>query len=147
MYCTGGSVVIFAAMGIFSVPEQISTLFEFESLWRFNAYINQDVKTTPFGKEILGDAFPKNNVYVKANFIAAPKEDCLFEEYINPEDYEDDSDYDEIPSPNQNSPIVRHYKSSSGKLYYFGFVNHLDVSWGEIFLKLMYPGKHDKPQI
>ena len=138
MYNSGGPVVIAATMGIFSVPQQISNMFEFDSPWTFNSYTRKEVTTTPVGKEILGKAFSKNHVYTKAHFIGAPKEDCLFEEYIRAEDYEDDSDYDEIPSPAEESPIVRHCSpSGSGVVFYFGFVNSLDVSYGDIFLKLM----------
>jgi len=146
MYHSGGSVLIVATMGIFSVPQQISAMFEFVSPWTYNAYTKMYVTTTTLGEEILGDAFPMDHVYTKANFIGALKEDCLFEEYIHAEDYEDDSDYDEVPSPNQDSPIVRHCGLNGGKIFYFGFVNNLDVSYGDIFLKLMHPSTSVAPQ-
>ena len=59
-------------------------------------------------------------------------------EYIDPEDYEDDSDYDEPPSANKYSPVVMHCGGpNGGRISYFGFVNDLDVSWGDIILKLV----------
>lgn len=41
---------------------------------------------------------------------------------------------------------MRHCSSSGGTLFYFGFVNNLDVSYGDIFLKLMHPSTSGAPQ-
>lgn len=138
--------MIAATMGVFSVPRKVSAMFEFASPWTFNSCTKKDVTTTPLGRQILGNAFPVDRVYTKANFIGAPKEDCLFEQYIRTADYEGDSDYDEIPSPDQDSPIVRHCDPAGGMVFYFGFVNSLDISFGDIFLKLMRPSTSGAPQ-
>mmetsp|Transcript_23463 Transcript_23463/g.47605 ORF Transcript_23463/g.47605 Transcript_23463/m.47605 type:complete len:396 (-) Transcript_23463:498-1685(-) len=142
MYHAGGSVVVAATMGIFTVPRQISTIFGFDSPWVFRAYTAKNIMTTPTGREILGDAFPNHHVYAKSHFIQAPLEECLFQEYINVKDYEDDSDYDEIPSPNRDSPIVTHCGPNGGRISYFGFVNDLDVSYGDIMMKLTWPSEN-----
>mmetsp|Transcript_10778 Transcript_10778/g.16284 ORF Transcript_10778/g.16284 Transcript_10778/m.16284 type:complete len:628 (+) Transcript_10778:80-1963(+) len=143
MYDAGGSVVVAATMGIFTVPQQLSKMFGFgsSSPWAFSCYTKKCLTTTLMGSEILGDIVPsgKRYIYTKANFIQAPEEECLFVEYIDPEDYEDDSDYDNggPPMPEKDSPVVTHRGSSGGTLSYFGFVNDLDVSYGHIMMKLV----------
>lgn len=138
MYNGGGSVVIAVTMGVFSVPQQITSMFQLSTSWNLTAYTKRSITTTSVGKIILEDAFPTRHVYTKANFVRAPDEECLFMEYIDPEDYEDDSDYDEPPSANKDSPVVTHCGGPNGaRISYIGFVNDLDVSWGDIILKLI----------
>eukprot|EP00957_Ditylum_brightwellii_P050110 3798652-Ditylum_brightwellii.AAC.1 len=69
MYNAGGSVVIAITVGIFSVPQQISTMFEFDSSWALSAYTRQSITTTSVGRQILADTFPEQHVYTKANFV------------------------------------------------------------------------------
>ena len=137
MYKGGGSVVIATTMGVFSVPQQISKMFQFSPSWTLAAYTKRTIITTSKGKGILKEAVAARPIYTKAHFVQAPKEECLFEEHINPEDY--DSDYsDEPPQPSQESPVVMHCGGpNKGRISYFGFVNDLDVSWGDIILKLL----------
>lgn len=137
MFDAGGSAVIASYMGIFSVPRQISTIFELDSAWEFVSYTRKNIKTTTTGKKMLGDIFSNRELYVKANFVQAPLDQCLFVEYIDPNDYEDDSDYDEMPEPDKSSPIVSALGPSGGRLSYFGFVS-LDVSYyGDIMMRLV----------
>ncbi len=138
MYLAGGTVVIAATMGVFTAPRQISTMFAFDSPWEFIAYTRMSLVTTHLGREILGDAFPEESVYTKANFIKTSPEECLFQEHINLEDYEDYSDDEEVPSPiKDNSPIVRHCAPNGAKVFYFGFVSEDGFKWGKIIMKLM----------
>jgi len=144
MYNAGGSVVIAITVGIFSVPQQISTMFEFDSSWALSAYTRRSITTTSVGRQILGDTFPEQHVYTKANFVRAPEEDCLFMKYNNPEIYEFDFDYVEPPRHSGDSPVVMHRGPNGGSLSYFGFVNPSDVSYGDIILKLANPCKVEK---
>ena len=144
MYLAGGTVVIAATMGVFTVPRQISEMFSFDSPWEYKAYTRMSLITTHLGREILGDAFPEKSVYTKANFIKTSPEECLFQEHINPEDYEDYSD-EEVPNPiKDSSPIVRHCASNGGKVFYFGFVSEDGFKWGTIIMKLMQPVSQER---
>jgi hypothetical protein len=134
MYDSGCSVIVAASMGVFSVPQTLSSVFQFAQPWDLTAYTSKRLITTPVGKSILGNAFPNKSVYAKANFIQAPREESLLIECINSEDYDSD---EEEPEPNTDSPIVVHKSKNGGCVSYFGFVNDLDVSYGAIMLQLL----------
>jgi hypothetical protein len=135
MYDSGCSVIVVASMGVFSVPQTLSSIFQLAQPWNLTAYTSKSLITTPIGKPILGNAFPNKGVYAKANFIQAPwEESLLIEESINPEDYDSD---EEAPEPDTDSPIVVHKNKNGGCVCYFGFVNDLDVSYGAIMLQLL----------
>ena len=140
MYDMGCSVVFAAVMGVFAAPRQISKLFEMETDWELTAYTSRSVSLTQKGTSILEDSFPFESTYLKSNFLSAPKEECLFIEYVDPGDYlYEDSDYDDdsVPEPSPDSPVVIHFSPSGGCVSYFGFANSLDVSYGAILLKLL----------
>ena len=146
MYLAGGTVIVAATMGVFTTPRQISNLFSFDPPWEFGAYTKMSLVTTRLGRDILGDTFPEKSVYTKANFIKTSPEECLFQEYVSPEDYEDYSD-EEVPSPNKDlSPIVRRCASNGGKVFYFGFVSESGFKWGKIIMKLMQPASQRSSQ-
>lgn len=147
MYQSGGTVIIAATMGVFSVPRQISKLFGFECQWEFGAYTTMSMVTTSLGREILEDAFPDNSVYTKANFIQTSPDECLFEQHIDPEDYEDYSDDEDIPIPiKDKAPIVRHCGQNGGRVFYFGFVSEDGFKWGDIIMKLMHSPSQSSSQ-
>lgn len=135
MYDEGCSIIVAATMGIFTVPEQLSDIFEFEPPWRLTAYTSRSITMAALGKEILGNAFHVKEQYVKSHFIRAPPNESLFVEYVNSNDYDDSSE--EEPEPNTDSPIVVHRGPNGGCLSYFGFSNSLDVSYGAIMLRLL----------
>ncbi len=144
MYDAGGSVVIATTMGVYTVPEQLAKMFGFRSSspWTLTSYTKKSITASPVGLEIFGDVNTilrgERSVYTKAHFVQAPEKECLFVEYVNPKDYEDDSDYEDgPPSPNKDSPVVTHRGPNGGTLSYFGFVNHLDISYGDILMKLV----------
>lgn len=145
MYNNGSSIIIMAQMGLFTVPRQICNMFGFESNWNFASYTKRVISKTDVGGRILGDSFPFETKYIKANFVAAPQNECLFVEHIDPADYEwSDSDSggresapepSRLPEPNTESPVVVHF-GNNGCISYFGFVNSLDVSYGAILHRL-----------
>jgi hypothetical protein len=142
MYDAGCSVVVASTMGVYSVPRQLCTIFNFESQWKLAFYTKKNISTTQVGSRILGDSFPFQKVYryTKSHFISAPQDECLFVEFIDPADYEDsdsDGEDDPVPEPNTDSPVVVHFGAAGGCISYFGFVNSLDVSYGAIMLRLV----------
>jgi len=142
MYQAGGSIVIAATIGLFSAPRQISKMFCFDTPWEFGAYTTMNMITTPLGREILRDSFPEKSVYTKANFVKTSPEECLFQEYIYLETYEDD-----IPSPvKDNAPVVRHCGPNGGTVFYFGFVSEDGFKWGNMMMRLMQPLPHSSSQ-
>ena len=132
-YGKGASVVVMAIEGIFD----LSTLNrQFQVNWKFAGYASRSIESNYLGKQILGDAFPSDHQYVKANFVVGGGE--LFTEYLCPEDYEDEEDYpDGPPPPTPGSPVITSLGEAKS-VSYFGFVNPLDVSYGAILLKLCY---------
>jgi len=129
----GSSVVIMAIEGIFD----LSTMNrQFKVNWKFAGYTARSIELNYLGRQILGDAFPSDQQYVKAHFIVGGGE--LFTEYLCPEDYEDEEDYpDGPPPPTPGSPVITSLGESKS-VSYFGFANSLDVSYGAILLKLCY---------
>ena len=140
-YEKGVSVVVMGMEGIYDLGSLRSS---FGVDWNLSAYTTRTIQLTETGKRIIGlRSFPHDTMYVKAHFVVG--EHQLFREYINPADYEDDSDYEDgPPAPSPGSPVVtvlRNNKSVS----YFGFANTLDVSYGAIILRLCYAAQHNDP--
>lgn len=133
IYDRGCSVVFVSTEGSFLAPENISSLFQLRHPWRFTYYSKRYLTKTAVGETMLQSAFPSTAVYTKANLVSAPAAESLFIEHINPDDYDSD---DSIPSPNTSSPLVVHRDTNGGCVCYSGFLNHLDVSWGAIVLRL-----------
>jgi len=132
-YEKGASVVVMAIEGIFNISPLRR---KFNVDWEFGAYTKRSIKLNDLGKEIIGDAFPKDSVYTKSHFIVGEGE--LFTEFQDPEDYEDEEYYpDGLPSPAPGSPVVTVVRGSKS-VSYFGFVNWRDVSYGGILWKLCF---------
>ncbi|KAL7540145.1 hypothetical protein ACHAXR_009892 [Thalassiosira sp. AJA248-18] len=132
-YAKGSSVVVMALEGIYN----LSTLNQnFNVNWKVCAYTARSIKLTDIGKEVMGDAFPFDEKYVKSNFAVGEGE--MFVEHQFPENYEDEEDFpDGPPPPEPGSPVVTSLGDSKS-VSYFGFVNPLDVSYGAILLKLCH---------
>lgn len=136
VYDSGGSVIVAATMGVFSVPQTLSSIFELPEPWALTAYTRRSMVGTAVGKSILGNALPNKTLYVKAHFVRAPTNDSLMIEVVNSDDYDSS---DEEPEQQTESPIVTHQDNSDngGCISYFGFINDFDVSYGAIMLKLL----------
>mmetsp|Transcript_20858 Transcript_20858/g.31676 ORF Transcript_20858/g.31676 Transcript_20858/m.31676 type:complete len:146 (-) Transcript_20858:670-1107(-) len=83
MYDAGCNVVMAATTGVYTTPRRLCTIFRIESQWELRSYTKKSTCTTQVGKRILGGAFPFQEKYIKAHFISAPLNECLFVEYIN----------------------------------------------------------------
>jgi hypothetical protein len=141
------SVVIMSLEGIFDLRAYLE---HFGVNWHFAAYTKRYVRLTDRGHQILStDAFLPTHEYTKAAFVEGLGEggenDALFEEYVDPRDYEDESSDEEgggrVPPPSPGSPVVCSVVGNKS-VSYFGFVNDLDVSYGAIILRLCYAAQH-----
>lgn len=135
-YEKGSSVVVMSIEGIYNLSV-LNRKFNVD--WNVCAYTSRDIKLTERGKDIIGDAFPRKNHYIKANFVVG--EGPLFTEHQHPEDYEDEEDFPNGPPPPEPGSPFATVMRGSRSVSYFGFVNPLDVSYGAILLKLCYAGE------
>mmetsp|Transcript_30649 Transcript_30649/g.50632 ORF Transcript_30649/g.50632 Transcript_30649/m.50632 type:complete len:334 (+) Transcript_30649:20-1021(+) len=134
----GVSVIVMGIEGIYDLSRLRESL---DVDWQLRNYTSRTIQLTEAGKRLLGrDAFPFDSKYIKANLVVGSDE--LFAEYVNPADYEDDSDYEDgPPAPNPGSPVVTAVRGNKS-VSYFGFVNSMDVSYGAIILRLCYAAQH-----
>lgn len=139
MHRGGCSVIVAASMGVVSVPRRLAEMFD--TKWKLTAITKREICKSMKGERVLGDSFPDKQINTEAYYVLAPREQMLFEEYVHPDNFLDDSS-DDTSKPRRGSPIVSHRDPfTGGSISYFGFMNSLEVSYGPIMQQLIYAKK------
>ena len=73
-YEKGSSVVVISIEGIYNLSV-LNRKFNVD--WNVCAYTSRDIKLTDRGKDIIGDAFPRNNHYIKVSIRLNVKRNAM----------------------------------------------------------------------